>query len=101
MAELSAGVPERARKIESTILARVKLAESQSAIALAIGKSEATVTRLLSDHIGNFAAVLAQLGLKVVPTEYQCLNAEAFAFLTSAHERVMRKAPELIWEQDE
>lgn len=82
-------------------MARVKEAESQAAIALAMGKSEATVTRLLSDHLDNFGALLSQLGLKVVPTEYRCVDPEAYAFLTSTHERVMRKAPQLIWDRDD
>lgn len=101
MAALSLSPPERGRKIVTTIMGRVKLAESQGAIATAIGKSEATVTRLLGDHLDNFGAVLAQLGLKVVPDEYRCVDPETYAFLTSTHERVMRKAPELIWDREE
>lgn len=101
MAEVSIPQPERARKIQQVVLQRVNEAESQAAIAAAISRSEATVNRLLNDHLENFAALLSQIGLKVVPAEFKCVEPEAYAFLTKTHERFMRKAPQLIWEQDE
>ena len=93
--------PERARKIVQIVIQRVNEAESQAAIATAISRSEATVNRLLNDHLENFAALLAERGLKVVPVAFKCVEPEAYAFLTKTHERFMRRAPELIWDQDE
>ena len=100
-AALSSGPPERARKIVSAVRGRLKEAETQAAIAAATGQSPATVHRLLNDHLEGFASVLAHLGLKVVPAEFKCIDPDAFAFLTSTHERVMRKAPQLVWEREE
>lgn len=88
---------ERARRIETTIRAALKSGETQDAIAAATNLSPATVTRLLNDHLPGFAAVLAQLGLKVVPAAYECLDPEAYAFVTSRLELVMKVQPKLIW----
>jgi hypothetical protein len=60
---------ERARKIVTVVLQRVKAAETQAALAVVIGSSEPTVNRLLNEH--------------------------------TTHERVMQKAPHLIWERDD
>lgn len=70
-------------------------------MAVSLGTSEATVNRLINEHLDKFAGLLAYLGYKVVPAEYRCVDPAAFEFLTATHERVMRKAPELIWEHDE
>lgn len=100
MAESLPTVPERARKIVSTIRASLKGDETQAAIAIATGMSPATVNRLLNDHLENFATLVAQLGLKVVPAEFKCVDAAAFEFLTTTHAKVMREAPQLIWERE-
>jgi hypothetical protein len=101
MSAVSPPSPERARKIVSIVLGRVKEAESQASIAAAVRKSEATITRLIGDHLDTFGDVLACLNLKVVPADHKCLDADAYAFLTKTHAKVLRAAPELIWEQDE
>lgn len=101
MAALSQDPGERARKIVSSVKACLKGDETQAAIAVATGLSPATVNRLLNDHLENFAALLAQLGLKVVPAEFRCVDPAAYEFLTSTHARVMRDAPQLIWDREE
>lgn len=65
-----------------------------------MGVSESTISRIKSEQLDKVTLLLAHLGLKVVPTEYKCVRPEAYAFLTATHEKVMRVAPELIWEQD-
>ena len=85
----------------SAVLQRVKGDETQAALAVAIGSSEATVNRLLNEHLDKLASIMAHLGLKVVPTEFKCVDPAAYEFLTTTHQRVMEKAPHLIWEQEE
>ncbi|MGC4075437.1 MAG: hypothetical protein QM702_00065 [Rubrivivax sp.] len=101
MAALSATPPERARKIVQAVLQRLQGGETQASLAIAIGASEATVNRLVNEHLDKLASVMAHLGLKVVPADYRCVDPEAYAFLTSTHERVMRQAPELIWDRED
>lgn len=101
MAALLPTPAERARKIVTAILHRVKEGETQAALGVAIGASEATVNRLLNEHLDKFAAVLAHLGLKVVPVEFKCMDPAGYEFLTTTHARVMRSAPQLIWERDD
>lgn len=69
-------------------------------VAAAMGVSEATVSRIKNERMEECLRLLAHLGLKVVPQEFKCVNPDAYAFLTSTHEKVMRVAPQLIWEAD-
>jgi len=101
MSQLLPSVPERARKIVTTIRASLKGDETQASVAVGTGLSPATVNRLLNDHLEGFAMVLAHLEMKVVPVAFKCVDPEAYAFLTSTHERIMAKAPQLIWEREE
>lgn len=66
-----------------------------------MGISDATASRIKTERMEEVIGFLSHLGLKVVPAEFKCVNPEAYAFLTSTHERVMQKAPHLIWEQEE
>ena len=71
------------------------------AVAVSMGVSDSTVSRLKTERMEEVVLFLAHLGLKVVPAEFKCVDPEAYAFLTKTHERVMHRAPQLIWEQDE
>lgn len=101
MQQSSPTTAERARKISTLIRQRLNDGETQASVAVAIGASEPTVNRLINEHLDKFAAVLAHLGLKVVPAEFKCMDPDAYAFLTSTHAKVMREAPQLIWEREE
>ena len=62
---------DRARQIETKLLQR--LADHGGAhIAAVTGMSEATVSRLKNEHLGNFAKLLAALELKVVDRSVKC-----------------------------
>lgn len=65
-----------------------------------MGVSDSTISRIKTERMEECITLLSHLGLKVVPASYHCLDAEAYAFLTSTHERVMRVAPKLIWEAE-
>lgn len=91
---------DRAKKGLSLALKR--LAEcTQTSVAVAMGVSETTMNRIKTERLEEVVELLAHLGLKVVPSDYRCVDPDAYAFLTSTHERVMRKAPQLIWEREE
>lgn len=72
-----------------------------TSVAAAMGVSDSTISRIKTERLEECLTFLAHLGLKVVPASYKCVDAAAYEFLTTTHERVMRKAPELIWEHDE
>lgn len=82
MTTASTSPAERARKIESLVLQRLAPVGTQAAIAAAIGKSESTITRLKSEHLGDLARVLAHLGLAVVPVEYRYIDPRSAEVLT-------------------
>lgn len=100
MTELSATPPERARKAVQLALQRLQEPGTGIAVAAAMGVSESTVSRIKTERLEEVALFLACLGLKVVPAEFKCVDPAAYAFLTATHEKVMRRAPQLIWEAD-
>ena len=91
---------DRAKKGQTMIL-KVMAERTQSALATAMGVSETTINRLKADHLENMTLMLAHLGLKVVPSDFHCLNAAAYEFLTQTHNKIMQVAPELIWDIEE
>lgn len=92
---------ERARKALGLALKHLQEPGSAVAVAAAMGVSESTVSRLKNDHMESVLTMLAHLGLKVVPASFKCVDREAYDFLVRSHTRVMARAPELIWEQEE
>lgn len=65
-----------------------------------MGISESTVSRFKSDQLEQLCTLLAHLGLKVVPTEYQCVDQKTFAAFQILWERAMSQtsAAKLIFE---
>lgn len=100
MDALSTDPLARARKIQSTILQALAGAESGADLAAITGLSESKVSRLKNDHLGDFAAMLAALGLKVVSVNLKCIREDEYQFLyrTSMPELARRaNTPELDW----
>lgn len=91
---------ERARKTVQLVLQRMQEPATGIAVAASMGVSESTVSRIKTERLEEVALFLAVLGLKVVPAEFKCVNPDAYAFLTATHEKVMRLAPQLIWDAD-
>ena len=84
------------------MVAAVQRDAKQCAIATAIGCSDATVSRLLSEHLDRLALVLAHAGLKVVPVEMQCFAPDKVqALLTLAKDNLasIERTDQLQWEQ--
>jgi hypothetical protein len=101
MTVLSLSPAETARKGVQAALQRLQEPGTGISVAAAMGVSESTISRLKTERMEEVVTLLAHLGLKVVPTDFRCVNPEAYAFLVQSHQRVMAKAPQLIWEQDE
>lgn len=101
MTKASLTTTETARKGLSLALQRLQDAGKAGSVAAAMGVSDSTVSRIRNERMEEVILFLAHLGLKVVPSEFKCVDPAAYAFLTTTHQRVMQKAPELIWEQDE
>lgn len=100
MPSVSSPPPERARKTVQLVLQRLQEPGMGIALATSMGVSESTISRIKSERLEEVAQLLAHLGLKVVPAEFKCVDPAAYAFLTATHEKVMRTAPQLIWEVD-
>lgn len=100
MAESSVSPGERACKAMQLVLQRLQEPGRAASAAKEMGASEATVSRIKNERMEDCLRLLAHLGLKVVPAEFVCVDARAYAFLTSTHEKVMRTNPQLIWEAD-
>lgn len=91
---------DRAKQAHSLALQRLA-AVTQTAVSTAMGTSESTINRIKTERLEEVLLMLAHLGLKVVPADFKCVNPEAYAFLTTTHERVMRTAPQLIWDTEQ
>lgn len=73
MAAVSMPPLERSRKNVSTIL-HALAATGQADVARAMGVSESTVSRLKDGTLDQLGALLAHVGLKVVPAGMQCFD---------------------------
>jgi hypothetical protein len=80
MAESCPLADARARKTYSVIL-QALASVGQARVATAIGKSEATVSRMKDGDLQTFAALLTTIGLKPVPVENVCYKPEHLAHL--------------------
>jgi len=72
-----------------------------ASVATVMGLSDSTISRIKTERLEEVLLFLAHLGLKVVPAEFKCVDPAAYQFLTQTHERVLAKAPGLIWGNDE
>lgn len=90
---------ERARKASSIVLQRLSPTGTQSALATALGVSEATISRN-KEHIEAVLTMVAHLGLKVVDESRICLNPGEIKFLRETYARVQEQAPWLLNESE-
>lgn len=91
----------RARKIVATVLRATQRDVTQTAIATAMGCSESTVSRLLSDHLEKLALVLAHAGLKVAPAESRCFPpdyVDALLLMAKQHINTVATVRNLEWD---
>jgi hypothetical protein len=101
MRAVSVNPAERARKAYLTVLQRLQEPGSAVAVAAAMGVSESTVSRLKNEQMESLCAVIAHLGLKVVPVEMQCFKPEmvqALLTVSRAHLDTIQTVDQLSWE---
>lgn len=101
MSQVSKSPGETARKAMQKVLQRLQEPGKAGSVAVAMGVSDSTISRIKTERMEEVLNLLAHLGLKVVPADYKCVEPAAYAFLTQTHQRVMQLAPELIWEIEE
>lgn len=99
MGQPSHSPDETARKSASILLQRLAPAGTQAAMAVSLGVSEATVSRM-KDQIEPLMKMAAQCGLKLVDAERICLRKEEISFLRDTYSRVADQAPWLLNEAD-
>lgn len=101
MTAVSPSPSERARK--GAVLAARALAEPGRAagVAAAMGLSESTVSRIRNERLDEVLLFLAHLGIKCVPSDYQCVDQKTFAAFQILWERAMSQtsAAKLIFEE--
>jgi len=68
-----------------------------------MGLSEATVSRIKNERIEEAVMFMAYLGLKVVPSDYQCVDSKTFAAFEVLYEKAMSMTTpaKLIFEDQE
>jgi len=101
MAQASIPPTETARKGVRLALQMLQEPGKAGALAVAMGVSDATISRIKNERLEEVAALCAHLGVKWVPADHKCVSRETFDFLTRTHQRVMQQAPQLVWESDE
>ena len=101
MAPVSMPPPERARKAVALVFQALQEPGKAGALAVAMGVSDATISRIKNERLQECAELCAHLGIKWVPASARCVSPETFDFLTRTHQRVMNVAPQLVWESEE
>jgi len=94
---------ERARKTLTTILQGLQEPGRAVSLASVIGVSEPTLSRLKNDHLPTLCELLAHMGLKVVPVERVCVDAETYRALCHIATKAMGKpeiAERIVMEDD-
>ena len=98
----AAGMDERARKNTQVILQAMQ-DNTQGLVAKFAGVSDSTISRWFAEGVDALGKALAFIGLKIVPSEYQCVSPETYhAYQILAEEHVMqnraRRAKERMFE---
>lgn len=101
MDQSSNSTHEKARKAHAKVLQAMQEPGKGGAMAVVLGVSDSTVSRIKSEHLESALALIYALGFKCVPADFKCIDAETYAFLTAKHQHVMKVAPQLIWETEE
>jgi hypothetical protein len=101
MAEASVLPAATARKGVTLAMHALQEAGKAGAVAVAMGVSDSTISRIKTERLEECLLMLAHLGIKAVPTSFKCVDRESYDFLVRSHTRVMEKAPQLIWDADE
>lgn len=103
MSPSSMSPAERARKGVGLVLQQMQPAGKATAMAAAMGMSDAAVSRIKNERLEEVVLFLAHAGIKLVPCEFVCVNAESYQAMTHIASKAMANpgiARQLIWEPD-
>lgn len=75
--------------------------KTQGDVALELGMSPSALSEMKNRHAEPVLMLLGHLGLKVVPASFRCIAEDKFVFLTEMHARMVQRAPQLLWGEDE
>lgn len=89
MSESSPSPEETARKTITTVLQVLATPGRGVAIATAMGTSESTISRFKSEHLENFARILAYAGLRVVSSDKVCVDPLGFDAVSYIAQKAM------------
>ena len=101
MTEASLTTQEKARKAHAKVLQAMQTPGKGGAVAVTLGVSDSTVSRMKTEHLEGALQLIYALGFKVVQGDSKCIDPATYQFLTNKHAHVMRVAPQLIWESEE
>lgn len=92
MNEFSISPSEKARKAISAVLQVLKINGKQGQVAVSMGLSDSTMSRLVNDHMDGVVVALYHAGFKVVPQSMACYPAEQVEAWFSAYKAAMNHA---------
>lgn len=82
---------ERARKGMQFVLQALQEPGKAGALAVAMGLSDSTVSRVKNERAEEVILFLAYLGLKVVPSEYRYVDLKTFTAIEVVYEKAMSR----------
>jgi DNA-binding XRE family transcriptional regulator len=96
----SCGTPtDRARKAFSRCLQAMQEPGTQHTLAVTMGVSDSTVSRIKAEKLEDALTLICQLGFKVVSAEQVCVDRDYLqALQTLARMQAQAPAPTLEWD---
>ena len=98
MTEASPSPIEKSRKAYSALLQALSDGGKQGAIAVALGVSDSTVSRIKTDKVEDALALLYLAGFKVVPQDVKCYRADYVEALHTMARMHITEARTLEWD---
>jgi len=100
MSELSNTPLERSRKALSSVLQAMQEPAIGKTLAISMGTSESTISRIKSEKLEDVLALVYQLGFKVVPSDRVCVDKRTYESIAHIASRAMADestAQKLVW----
>lgn len=90
---------EKARKAHSALLQALQEGGKQGAIAVALGVSDSTVSRIKTEKVEDALNLLYLAGFKLVPADAKCYPADYVTALHTMARMHMTAAKSLEWDE--
>jgi hypothetical protein len=100
MAALSLTASETAKQGMALALKALATPGKASACASAMCTSESQISKLKNEKLEDAITLLAWLGLKVVPSDYEVIDPHMLAFSKRLLARVTERDPDMLWRPD-